>query len=77
MIFRSCILCTLSLKISDFDKVPEQQLILYAQMANLIKSLYREEDVEIKEITQTFCRVCKSLTQDLLTSVKFLMDIKI
>ena len=67
----------LIVNISDFDKVPEQQLILYAQMANIVKSLYREEDVEIKEITQNFCRVCKSCTQVLLTSVKFLTDIKI
>lgn len=41
---------------THFQETPEQQLILYAQMASLVKSACILEDVEIKDLTENFCR---------------------
>lgn len=41
---------------THFDDTLEQQLILYAQMANLLRVTYIFEDVDVKEIAHNFCR---------------------
>ncbi|KAI5058228.1 hypothetical protein GOP47_0026398 [Adiantum capillus-veneris] len=41
---------------THFEETPEQQLVLYAQMANLVKLTFVFEDVDIKEIANNFCR---------------------
>lgn len=41
----------------DISNINEEQLVLYAQMANLVKLVFPSLDVDLKEITHNFSKV--------------------
>lgn len=38
----------------------EDRLVMYAQMASLVQQMVAPEEVDVKEVTQTICRVSPS-----------------
>jgi hypothetical protein len=47
--------------IIDISKVDENQLVLYAQMANLVKLILPSLELDLKEIAHTFSKVIPSI----------------
>lgn len=41
----------------DMSDIDEKQLVLYAQMANLVNSILQWSDINIKEIAENFSKV--------------------
>jgi SET and MYND domain-containing protein len=39
-------------------EIDEKQMVLYAQMANLVSLILQRPDINIKEIAENFSRVC-------------------
>lgn len=42
----------------DMSEIDEKQMVLYAQMANLVSFILQRPDINIKEIAENFSKVC-------------------
>lgn len=50
---------------SHISKVDENQLVLYAQMANLVSLILPFIELDLKEIAQTFSKLCTKCSFDI------------
>lgn len=42
---------------ADMSETGEDRLVMYAQMATIVKQMVAPDEVDVREITQTICRV--------------------
>ena len=49
--------CSIDLIRTDISEVDENQLVLYAQMANLVDLILPSVELDLKEIAHTFSKV--------------------
>jgi SET and MYND domain-containing protein len=49
--------CWIDFILTDISKVDENQLVLYAQMANLVSLILPSLELDLKEIAHTFSKV--------------------
>jgi hypothetical protein len=42
---------------TDMSETGEDRLVMYAQMASIVQQMVSPDEVNVKEVTQTICRV--------------------